>query len=64
MAILLCFKLLVLFVMTLVLFWSMNRREKILGLNEEIVRRNEKLESPPYSSYNNTKEHNYVNREI
>ena len=37
--------------MTIVLFSAMRNREKILGLNEEIVRRNENLSSSPHSSY-------------
>lgn len=51
MAILLCFKLIVLFIMTCVLFSAIRNREKILDLNEEIVRRNERLDSPNHSSY-------------
>ena len=41
MAVLLGFKLIVLFIMTCVLFSTIRNREKILDLNEEIVRRNE-----------------------
>ena len=37
--------------MTIVLFSAMRKREKILDLNEEIVRRNENRRSPNYSNY-------------
>lgn len=51
MAVLLGFKICVLILMTCLIFSSIRNREKVLGLNEEIVRRNETT-SPPNSKVN------------
>lgn len=51
MAILLGFKIFVLILMTCLLFSSIRNREKVLDLNEEIVRKNE-ISSPPNSKVN------------
>lgn len=42
--------------MTFVLFSAMRKREKVLNLNEEIVRKNENLATSPYDSYTNTED--------
>ena len=63
MAILLGFKIFVLILMTCLLFSSIRNREKVLDLNEEIVRKNETT-SPPNSKVNPiTGEADYADRD-